>query len=278
MILDSTVRSIVIYLGEAKTTNDCDISAAYADITTTTFTPIANTLVSNGATKVTVVAAPAASTQRVVREIRFHNNDTVTHTVNLAYDDNGTYRIMKTRSVSAGNDFIYMPDWDDAVTPQGNAGGDLAGSYPNPTVQHVHGVTTNSSASAGLVGEYITSTVLIGANVALSNGSAANVTNISLTAGDWDIRGNVATNPAGGTTETTVSGYTSSASASFPTIPNSGGINVIRSSSVGAGSTVSAGIQQVLIGSTTTMYLGALVNFSGSTDNAYGFVGARRVQ
>ena len=57
MILDTTSKVIQIVLGEAKTTTDCDISAAWADQTTTAFTPGSTLAVSNGTSIVTAVAS-----------------------------------------------------------------------------------------------------------------------------------------------------------------------------------------------------------------------------
>src|SRR5262249_14262350 len=58
---------------------------------------------------------------------------------------------------------------------------------------------TNDSASAGNLGEYVSSTIPSGSAVSLTTNTQANVTSIPLTAGDWDIdavaqfTGNVAT-------------------------------------------------------------------------------------
>lgn len=391
MILDSTVRSIQLKLLEAKTTTDCDISASYADQTTTAFSPGANTLVSNGTTVVTVVAAPGASTQRQVKEIRLHNNDTVSHTVILYFNDNSTLRIMKTRVISAGQDFVYMPTWDDqavlvgaaggdltgsypnptlantAVTagsygsttqsptftvdakgrltaaanatisgtapggsaggdltgtypnptltattvtaasygsatqsptftvdakgrltaaanvtisgtaPGGSAGGDLGGSYPNPTVLKVHGSTTNDSAAAGFVGEFISSLVLVGAAVGLTNATPTDVTSLSLTGGDWDVFGNIWTTAGGSTVTTLILGWTSNTSATLPTPPQSGSESVLATVTT-PGTTAGAilGQSRFSLSGTTATYSSIYVAFSGSTCAAYGFLAARR--
>lgn len=57
------------------------------------------------------------------------------------------------------------------------------------------GTTTNDNAAAGIVGEYISSTVTSGAPVSLTTTVTANVTHVSLTGGDWDVTGNVDYNP-----------------------------------------------------------------------------------
>ena len=51
----------------------------------------------------------------------------------------------------------------------------------------VKGTTTNDSAAAGTVGEEIVSTVIVGSAVSLTTATAATVTSIALTAGDWDV-------------------------------------------------------------------------------------------
>ena len=49
------------------------------------------------------------------------------------------------------------------------------------------GTTTNDSAAAGHVGEYIQSVIVSGSAVALTSTTPANLTSISLTAGDWVV-------------------------------------------------------------------------------------------
>ena len=63
----------------------------------------------------------------------------------------------------------------------------------------IHGTGTNDSAAAGYVGEVIESNVPIGSAISISAGVAANITSITLTAGDWDIWGGVTLLPAGST-------------------------------------------------------------------------------
>ena len=70
-----------------------------------TFTPAFNGIVSNGSTPVTVVAAPAERTQRIVRMMIFHNSDTASRTVTVKH------------VTAAGSSFILLkqlvaPDQD----------------------------------------------------------------------------------------------------------------------------------------------------------------------
>lgn len=111
MILDSAFRSLQIVLGEAKTTNDCDITACFAATTATgTFQTFLQHEVSNGTTAVTVVNAPAVGTQYICNEVRLHNNDTVSHTVTLRLRDGTTNRTVYTGVVASGADWTYTPD------------------------------------------------------------------------------------------------------------------------------------------------------------------------
>ena len=53
------------------------------------------------------------------------------------------------------------------------------------------GVNTNSNAAAGQVGEVIQSTLLYASRVAISSATFTNILSIALTAGDWDVYGNL---------------------------------------------------------------------------------------
>ncbi len=66
------------------------VTAAYADITTTTFVPGASQSAITTGTTTTVVSAPAASTQRQIKQITIHNDHTTSNTVRLMKDVAGT--------------------------------------------------------------------------------------------------------------------------------------------------------------------------------------------
>lgn len=140
------------------------------------------------------------------------------------------------------------------------------------------GTNDNTAASAGNIGEYIVSNIAGGSAVALTTGVAANITSVSLTAGDWDCRGWVGTNPNAATTSSALFGWISTTSATFPTQPN-GGAFVQQSFSLAAGGTYSVpvGTGQFIVNTTTTVFLSTTVNFAVNTNAAYGFIGCRRV-
>jgi len=143
----------------------------------------------------------------------------------------------------------------------------------------IPGVTTNSSALTGYIGEYVESTVALGAAVSLTTGVTANVTSISLTAGDWDVSGVVIMNAGGTTNVTRVSAGTSSTSGTADV--TKGYYSHIHSGYVpGSGQfrAMPLNTSRFSLSGTTTIYLVALANFTVSTCTAYGTISARRVR
>src|SRR5580693_8105074 len=60
-----------------------------------------------------------------------------------------------------------------------------ATTYCSATQGQLPGIASNTAAAAGNIGEYITSSVASPGG-AISNNVAANITSVSITAGDWD--------------------------------------------------------------------------------------------
>ncbi len=144
---------------------------------------------------------------------------------------------------------------------------------PTITTPNIVGTATNNNAAAGSVGEYITSNVAIGSAISLTNVTAANITSISVTAGDWDIWGAVCTNPAGTTVQQSSTAGISSTSATF----QNPGLSVYPfSAPAGAVICVPTPILRISLASTTTYFLVFSSGFTTSTNAAYGFIGARR--
>lgn len=146
---------------------------------------------------------------------------------------------------------------------------------------HQNGTATNDNAAAGEIGEFISSTVLAGSAVSLTNGAAANITSISLTAGDWDCSALTVTKPDAQTTQSSNYGWVSSVSATVPTVPNNGGISAaLYAAAAGNSVFITVPTHRISLASTTTTYLSALSNFAGvvSINSAYGWIGCRRVR
>ena len=155
-----------------------------------------------------------------------------------------------------------------------------------PTINQpvINGVTSGVGAAAGVVGQVICAQVSNGGSptgcatnsstpVSLTNNTNANVTSLSLTAGDWDVWGSVSTNPAGTTLTSFVFAWISTASATTPLIPQAGGS---LPNFAGALVTLSVPAQTLNLSTTTTVFLSVQSGFNTSTSSAYGFLYARR--
>lgn len=144
---------------------------------------------------------------------------------------------------------------------------------------NIVGTTTNDNAATGSVGEYVEATVASGSAVALVTATAKTVASISLTAGDWDVRGVVQYVSGGTTTSTLLDANISLTTNSSGTL---GTTSLARYNSSNTGTNPGYGIQvgphRISIASTTTVYLTALGNFATSTLSAYGQINARRVR
>lgn len=141
------------------------------------------------------------------------------------------------------------------------------------------GTTTNDNANAGSVGEYITSSILVGSKLSLSNSSFVNLTSISLTAGDWDVTATVAFE-AGATTSSIFQQVSISLTSATITTLGSAPATVSKHYPNVGGFTLydHCGPVRHSLSGTTTIYLVVVSTFTVSTMDAYGFIGARRVR
>lgn len=119
------------------------------------------------------------------------------------------------------------------------------------------------------VGEYVESVVTGGGAVALTSGTSANVTSISLTAGDWDVDGTVVTNA----NVTSLQGAVNTVSATLPATGTAGSVRLIASLS--GTNVLPTGTRRLSLSATTTVYLVVNAAFTGSV-SAYGSIRARR--
>lgn len=143
------------------------------------------------------------------------------------------------------------------------------------------GTATNDDAPTGYVGEFVSSAVAGGSAVGLSSGTPANVTSISLTAGDWDVWGNVGfTGTASGVSLHFGAVSTTSAGAPSPNTISGSQSNQRATAAYGAipSPIIATGTARVSISTTTTVYLIARAGFSSGTSAGYGKICARRVR
>lgn len=159
----------------------------------------------------------------------------------------------------------------------GAAGGITPGQFP--------GTATNDNASAGNVGEYISSSVAVGSAVSLTTGSPVNITSISLTAGDWDVQGDiyftgglttVGTYQAASVSQTT--GALDLTVPNFNIAPNYGSTPFGSSTGNGSGIGIITPVTRKSLAATTTIFLVAQATFGTSTQSAFGMLRARRVR
>lgn len=135
------------------------------------------------------------------------------------------------------------------------------------------GTALADDADAGSVGEFITAT---GTAVSLTTATAANVTSIPLTAGDWEVCGNVVFNPAAGATITNVYDSIGTTSATLNADPFKSQLNMPGTANSGAW--LMPPTIRINVSVTTTVYLVAMAAFGVSTCTATGFIAARRVR
>ncbi len=107
LILATTTDTIEVVLAGAPVTQ-LPIISSYRDITTTDYTPGRNATNTNGVTAVVAVAAPAASTQRVIDFINIYNPNVANATVTVRLDLNGTEFILTSVTLAQGERLVYQ--------------------------------------------------------------------------------------------------------------------------------------------------------------------------
>lgn len=192
---------------------------------------------------------------------------TVTNTLTLSGTDATTMTFPTTSATIARTDAANT-----------FTGTQTMGAASFSTTSGIIGTTTNNNAAALSVGEIITSTVLVASQVSLTTNTSANVTSISLTAGDWDVQGNVVFNAAGTTTTSFILAWVSQTSATPPTLPAGGASQLTLTFATGQVSALPTGTLRFSLSGTTTVYLEAFATFSVSTMGAYGVIRARRIR
>lgn len=150
------------------------------------------------------------------------------------------------------------------------------GAITPSTTNGIVGTAIADNANAGSVGEYISAT---NSGVSMTSGTAANITSISLTAGDWDVSGQVVAVAAGSTSVTQLSVGVNTVSASIPAVAAGLGVSQLTGT-LGTGTLPAIGTMptRINVSTTTTVYLVAQVTFSTSTCTVNGYIRARRVR
>lgn len=108
IVLSQTTDKIQVILTGNVTTNQLQCVASWRDITATpTYVAGRSVAVTNNTTDVDLVAAPAASTQRIIDYLNVYNADTTTKTIVIKFDANGTDYTLWRGSILTGERLEY---------------------------------------------------------------------------------------------------------------------------------------------------------------------------
>lgn len=181
---------------------------------------------------------------------------------------------LKVATAQATDLTLILPAVDGSANFIMKTNGSAVLSFTNGS--QIAGTATNDNASAGNIGEFISSIIAQATPVAYVNNTAINVTSISLTAGDWDVWGNIALVSAGAAAVGILS-WTSTTSATAPDASLYSGI-VHTAALISASSGANAPYRRYSLSATTTIYLGAYVTNTGAVGSVCGAIYARRAR
>lgn len=161
------------------------------------------------------------------------------------------------------------------LTGASGTGNFVGNDSPDITTPTIIGVTDASTAAAGDVGQVISSVILASSAVSLTTSTHTDVTSISLSAGDWDVWGNVSVLNSGGG----ASAMAAWVDATSATAPDNAYYTRIQ---LGTGNVVEYNLQTpkrpYSVSGTTTIYLGVDCVFASGSVDACGGIYARRVR
>jgi hypothetical protein len=193
----------------------------------------------------------------------------------------GTHKLTGLAAGTSNGDSVRYEQVVGAYLPIG--GGTLTGNLVfNPTTDGIKGTTTNDSAASGNVGEYIGSSV--GAQNSAGSGRYFDVTSISLTAGDWDVRGAVEFMRNGATFSLVNLEWGMSTTSGNSATDLITGLNYLYQDTTLIPTSfsdygVSLPTWRLSLSSTTTVYLKAYyATFSSGTPQASGALSVRRIR
>jgi len=196
-----------------------------------------NTLLNAAATASGTLTLPAATDTLIGKA----TTDTLT---NKTFDSAGTGNVMKVSSVTVS-----------------------AGQYP--------ATATNDNATAGNVGEYVPSSVARASPVSLTTSTPANLTSITLGAGDWDV--SVVGSFTGTASAATILHVSLSTTSATEAGSTPGGFVGIGGGNIGA-TDISLGIPPLRfsLSGSTTIFAVVRADFGSGTVSAWGLLSARR--
>jgi hypothetical protein len=149
----------------------------------------------------------------------------------------------------------------------------------SPTSGGIVGTTTNDNAAAGKVGEYIVSNILSGSAIAFSSNVQKTLTNISLTAGDWDVEGTLIPVNSGATINSVAAGI-SFVNNVFATPSDTSAYNGFSGLNMVLNGTflMNTGVCRISLAAPATVYIIGNILYSGGAITCWGWIRARRVR
>ena len=182
-------------------------------------------------------------------------------TANVVVTSSNTNPVTGAGTIDFSN--FYFTTTSGAINTTTQSGGTVLGSK-------------NTAPAAGFLGEQIRSYAASGAGTALSNGVIAPVTNVSLTAGVWDV--SCVCEFTGLSTATLIACGISTSPTSFSAANGDGVIHFPIASTTGSPAGLSIPSFRVIVSATTTYYLAAIANFTvSSSPLAYGRISGTRI-
>lgn len=274
-------------------------TTATAAGTTTLTVASNNTQVFTGSTTQTVVL-PVVSTLVLGTAYKIVNLSSGVVTVQSsgantiqAMQANSTLILVSNATTGTGTSVWYVVEYTSAASGQTGSGSLVRATSPTFTTpvlgaasatslsfsstSGIIGSATNDSAATGSVGEIVTNTTAAN-STSLTTGVIADCCTISLTAGDWDIFGNLALFGGATTQLTFIKTWTSASSVTDP------GGSLYCDFFLAAGTTpfatapfnLACPFLRVSLSGTSTIYLSVQALFTVSTCTAGGSLYARR--
>lgn len=227
-----------------------------------TFTDVVNVGLSGSAGQIDMF--PAGANKGRIRIVATNNSgDTVNQITNVSQTGS---RVFTLPDPSTTNSNFVLSEGDATINGKKTFAIQLIGA----------GTTTNDSAAAGYIGEQVIASVTAYANTAATT-QFGNITSISLTAGDWDVTGQVLAYTNGATV--TRHQMAVSVNSGNTTTDHVDGSNQMEAPPVvgnGASSPMTVSNYRISIASTTTVYLKAASTFSAGNPQVIGTIRARR--
>jgi hypothetical protein len=275
----STAGQVVLSAGPSSTVNWGTLAVANvtgaAPLASPTFTGTV-TIPSGASISGYLTTATAASTYAPIASPTFTGTVTIPSGASISgYAPLASPTFTGTPSMPTGTTAVTQTAGNSSTAIATTA---FVTSSPIINTPTISGTTTGACAATGNIGECKNANVPSGSPVSLTTSTYANVTSVSLTAGNWLCSGNVEFQPNTTTVQTNQQAAISTTSASTTgEISGTGTVLNLPSVTGAAGTNViPTGFGMVNVTTTTLVYLLAYSVFTTSTNSASGYINCIR--